>query len=316
LFRATACLENDNGAIDAVVKTWAAIAEESKCSVELAHHVRKPNNGSAAADFDVNDARGASSLIGGARSARVLNVMSKEEAEAAGVPETSRRAYFRCESRNGKANMRPASDETDWHKFISVSLENETTDDPADEVGVVIAWKRPGLFDGMTTASLFTVQKAIAARQWREDHRSPDWAGNAVASVLGHGASRQDEDQGNAEGLDQKQSSQDRRKTRPRSPLQIIRRSRTMGNVMTAANIAASGGPKNTSQVAAVVRRSPIRFRGLPHCPLAAELASVEMRHSRTAAAKVRKPDKPWIVLNPHPPDEASVHFDSGAIQL
>jgi AAA domain len=177
--------ENHNGAIDAVIKTWVGIAEETNCAVELAHHVRKPSNGAAGAEFDVNDARGASSLIGGARSVRVLNVMSKDEAEATGVPEKYRRAYFRCESRNGKANMRPASDETDWHKFISVSLENETPDDPADDIGVVIAWKRPGLFDGMTTTSLFRVQKAIAARQWREDHRSPDWAGNAVASVLG-----------------------------------------------------------------------------------------------------------------------------------
>jgi hypothetical protein len=113
---------------------------------------------------------------------RVLNVMSKEEAEASGVSDKHRRAYFRCE--NGKANMRPASDETDWHKFVSVSLENETADDPADEVGVVIAWKRPGLFDGMAAADLFRIQKAIAEGQWREDARSPDWAGNAVASVL------------------------------------------------------------------------------------------------------------------------------------
>jgi hypothetical protein len=175
--------ENDNGAIDAVLKTWGSIAEDTNCSVELAHHVRKPNNGSASAEFDVNDARGASSLIGGARSVRVLNAMSKEEAEATGVSEKHRRAYFRCE--NGKANMRPASDETAWQKFISVSLENETTDDPADDIGVVITWKRPGLFDNMAAADLFKIQKAIAARQWREDHRSPDWAGNAVASVLG-----------------------------------------------------------------------------------------------------------------------------------
>jgi hypothetical protein len=175
--------ENDNGAIDAVVKTWGEIAEETNSAVELAHHVRKPNNGSAGAEFDINDARGASSLIGGARSVRVLNLMSKAEAEASGVPEKHRRAYFRCE--NGKANMRPASDETDWHKFVSVSLENETPDDPADDIGVVIAWKRPGLFDGMAAADLFKIQKAIAGGQWREDHRSPDWAGNAVATVLG-----------------------------------------------------------------------------------------------------------------------------------
>jgi hypothetical protein len=124
------------------------------------------------AEFDVNDARGASSLIGGARSVRVLNVMSKEEAVATGVQEKHRRSYFRCE--NGKANMRPASDETDWHKFVSVSLENETMDDPADDVGVVVAWKKPGLFDGMAVADLFP-----------ESHRRRPMAGGCAIPRLG-----------------------------------------------------------------------------------------------------------------------------------
>jgi hypothetical protein len=176
--------ENDNGAIDAVVKIWAAIAEETNCSIELAHHVRKPSNSSAGAEFDVNDARGAGSLIAGARSVRVLNVMSKEEAEAARIPEKGRRAYFRICSADGKANMRPASDQTDWHKFVSVCLGNETADDPADDIGVVIAWKCPGLFDDMAVSDLFTIQKEIAAGEWREDFRSPEWAGNAVARIL------------------------------------------------------------------------------------------------------------------------------------
>ena len=175
-------LENDNNAIDAVVKTWRGIAEETNCAVELAHHVRKPSNGAHGADFDVHDARGASSLIGGARSVRVLNVMSKDDAEKTGVPEKHRRSYFRCE--NGKANMRPASDETDWCKFISVSLENETPDDRADEIGVVTAWKRPGLFDNMAASDLFKIQKVIAGGSWREDYRSPEWAGIAVAKIL------------------------------------------------------------------------------------------------------------------------------------
>jgi hypothetical protein len=175
-------LENDNNAIDAVVKTWAGIAENAHCAVELAHHVRKPSNGAQGADFDVHDARGASSLIGGARSVRVLNVMSKDDAEKTGVPEKHRRSYFRCE--NGKANMRPASDETDWHKFVSVGLGNETVDDPADEVGVVTPWKRPGLFDNMAASDLFKIQKVIAGGSWREDYRSPEWAGIAVTKVL------------------------------------------------------------------------------------------------------------------------------------
>ena len=52
----------------------------------------------------------------------------------------------------------------------------------------------------------------------------------------------------------------------------IFRRSRAMGN-LTAAKNTASGSQKPGSQVAAVVRQSPIRIRGLPHCPHAAALA-------------------------------------------
>ena len=176
--------ENDNGAIDAVVKIWGAIAEETNCSIELAHHVRKPSNGSAGAEFDANDARGAGSLVAGARSVRVLNGMSKDEAEAARVPEKGRRSYFRICSADGKVNMRPASDQTDWHKFISVCLGNETADDPADDIGVVIAWTSPGLFAGNAMGDLFTIQTSIAAGEWRADARSPDWAGEAIARVL------------------------------------------------------------------------------------------------------------------------------------
>lgn len=33
--------ENGNNAIDAVVKTWARIAKECNCAVDLVHHSRK-----------------------------------------------------------------------------------------------------------------------------------------------------------------------------------------------------------------------------------------------------------------------------------
>jgi hypothetical protein len=41
------------------------------------------------------------------------------------------------------------------------------------------------MFDGVAASDLFKIQKVIAEGQWREDHRSPDWAGNAVANVIG-----------------------------------------------------------------------------------------------------------------------------------
>lgn len=48
--------ENDNTAIDAVVKTWARIAEVTDVSVELVHHVRKGQGGPN--EYTVEDGRG------------------------------------------------------------------------------------------------------------------------------------------------------------------------------------------------------------------------------------------------------------------
>ena len=73
--------ENDNMAIDLVAKTFGRIAEKANCAVELVHHVRKTNG----AEITAEDGRGASALIAAARSVRVLNPMSKEEAASAGV---------------------------------------------------------------------------------------------------------------------------------------------------------------------------------------------------------------------------------------
>ena len=92
--------ENDNMAIDAVVKTLGRIAGEASIAIELLHHVRKTNG----AEITAEDGRGASALIAAARSVRVLNPMTKEEGDTANVGE-NRRFYFRAAI--GKANLAP-----------------------------------------------------------------------------------------------------------------------------------------------------------------------------------------------------------------
>ena len=174
--------ENDNGAIDRVAKTWARIADETGCAVELIHHVRKPANGSQG-DFTVDDARGAVALIGAVRSARVLNVMSNDDAEKAGVPLDQRRSYFRVD--DGKSNMQPPIDKAVWRKIVSVPLDNDTLDDPGDWIGVATAWTMPGVFDGFGATDLRKVQDKIATGEWAENVQANDWAGYAVADALG-----------------------------------------------------------------------------------------------------------------------------------
>jgi AAA domain len=169
--------ENDNGAIDLVIKkAWGAVAERGGCAVELVHHLRKIGDDEPTVDA----ARGAGALVAGLRALRVLAVMTKAEAERAGVENPYR--YFRVFS--GKLNMAPREDKSDWHYLESVDLGNHTADRPSDHVQVAVPWQWPNAFDGVTARDLFAIQKCISEGSWRESSQSPNWAGKAVAEVL------------------------------------------------------------------------------------------------------------------------------------
>jgi hypothetical protein len=163
--------ENDNRAIDAVVKAWGRLADECNCSINLVHHVRKGNGAEANAD----SARGAKALVDAARSVQVFNRMSPDEASLAGIAEDQRGFYFRVQ--NDKANLAPP-DKAAWYRMNNVSLDN------GDQVGVACPWKWPELFEGISTRHLIAVQKAVEQGEWRADTRSSEWVGLAVAKVL------------------------------------------------------------------------------------------------------------------------------------
>jgi hypothetical protein len=173
--------ENDNGAIDAVAKTWSRIARTGNCAVEVAHHIRRPSSGSTA-EITVDDARGAGALKDAGRSVRVLNVMSKEEAETISIKPAQRRGYFHID--DGKANMKPPAENIDWRKIVSVPLDNRTEEVEGDWVGVVSKWKMPGALDGVTAGDLLKVQQRVAEGRWRENSRADAWVGKAVAEAL------------------------------------------------------------------------------------------------------------------------------------
>jgi hypothetical protein len=163
--------ENDNRAVDAVVKAWGRLADECNCSINLVHHVRKGNGMEANAD----SARGAKALVDAARSVNVFNHMTADEAALAGVPEDQRGFYFKVQT--DKANLAPP-DKASWYRMNNVSLDN------GDQVGVACPWKWPELFEGVSTRHLIAAQKVIAEGEWRLDPRSAQWAGIAVAQVL------------------------------------------------------------------------------------------------------------------------------------
>lgn len=171
--------ENDNGAIDLVATTWNRVAEAGRCAIELVHHVRKGTGG----EFTVEDGRGAGALLAKARSARVLNPMTKEEAERAGVERA--RAHFRVD--NGKANLAPPPEGSAWFQLVSVSLRNgpDGREDASDHVAVVEAWEWPETMAGVTVDDLRRAQRAVALGRWRESPQAKDWAGISIAEALG-----------------------------------------------------------------------------------------------------------------------------------
>src|SRR5262249_7773359 len=118
--------ENDNNMMAAIIeKVWASIAERQNCAGMLVHHVRKGGG-----NYTAEDARGAGALINSCRNVRVLNVMTKDEGKKASVER--HRSYFRID--NGKANLAPPSEESEWRKIVSVDLGNAAGDCPADHI--------------------------------------------------------------------------------------------------------------------------------------------------------------------------------------
>ena len=67
-------------------------------------------------------------MVAAARSVRVLNNMSKDEAVKAGIDVDRRRFFFRSDI--GKANLAPPSEKAAWYNLASVPLGNG---DPTDE---------------------------------------------------------------------------------------------------------------------------------------------------------------------------------------
>jgi hypothetical protein len=173
--------ENINGAIDLVARQFAAIADEANCAIGLCHHIRKAS-GNGRFEVTVDDARGAGSLVDAARSNRVLNVMSTDEATGAQVKPEQRKSYFRAG--DGKANMAPPAESATWFKIVSVPLYNDEVDHgaPGDFVGVVTSWQLPGVFAGVTTDA--HQECKLQSSSWAKNAGADDWPGRAIAKVL------------------------------------------------------------------------------------------------------------------------------------
>ena len=164
--------ENASGAIDLVAKEWARLADRCNCAIELVHHTRKTNG----TDATTEDGRGSSALLAAARSGRVLNKMSDEMKDQAGV-RADEATIFSID--RDKANLAPVGKRR-WVRMASVHLGQ------GDSVGVAEVWEWPDTFKGVKLDDLLHVQRAIDGKHPRYSEQSgDDWAGVIVAHVLG-----------------------------------------------------------------------------------------------------------------------------------
>ncbi|QHD65748.1 AAA family ATPase [Sphingobium yanoikuyae] len=170
--------ENANSKIDKIAKAWGRVAKASNCVIVLVHHTSKAGSGEVTA----MSARGAVALINAARSTLVLNRMSDDQAQELGVAAEERSRYVSVA--DDKHNRAPA-EKADWYELVGVDLGNGVDGHPGDSIAVVMPWALPDPFDDVTAQHLEQVKRVIDSGEWRENAQASDWAGHAVAQVLG-----------------------------------------------------------------------------------------------------------------------------------
>ena len=169
--------ENDNMAMNAAVSAVRRVCDATDCSIGLVHHIRKSNGDEATVD----SVRGAGSLIGAARAARIINKISQEDALKLGVSEHDSLGIFRVD--DGKANLAPPAAHAVYRRMVGVQLPN------GEYVGVATSFAMPDLFDGIKPKDALAVQRLVGEAEsndepYRSDVRAKNWIGAAVAKVL------------------------------------------------------------------------------------------------------------------------------------
>ena len=168
--------ENNNNAIDRVVKALAAIARGCNIAIEVVHHARKGNG----KETTMDDGRGASALTAAVRSARVLNQMTPAEAAKCGIPDNERKSYVRVAME--KSNLGKLAACPQWFRLVSVTLPN------GDDIGVVEGWNWPAT-DAASThelADILAAQEIIAKHDYKlRRNTGQEWVGLHIARVFG-----------------------------------------------------------------------------------------------------------------------------------
>jgi len=149
--------ENDNMAVNAIVGEIRRVADETKAAIGLVHHIRKGNG----EDASIDSVRGAGSLIGAARAARVVNKVSEDDAMKLGVEVDKAKGIFRVD--DGKANLAPPADKSTYRQMIGVKIDN------GEWIGVCVPFDLPDEWKGMTDAVVNEMLRMIELGPRTED---------------------------------------------------------------------------------------------------------------------------------------------------
>ncbi len=128
--------ENSNEDIGTVAAMFRHVAQKGNCAVILVHHTKKPDKAlGQGGGGDMNLSRGASSLLGVARSVWTLTNMTEKEAALFGIPENERHLYVVFEQ--AKANMAAPGGNKKYFKRVSVTLRLALDDIDGESVGIL-----------------------------------------------------------------------------------------------------------------------------------------------------------------------------------
>jgi hypothetical protein len=132
--------ENDNTALRRIIAEFRSLAAEFNIVVIFVHHTRK----GAVIPGDIDAARGASAIIGGAKIVLTLLPMSDADAELFGMPRDrrSRSRYVRLD--DGRQNY-AAIEDARWYQAVAYKLDN------GDTVAALVPREPPDMWEEIPT---------------------------------------------------------------------------------------------------------------------------------------------------------------------
>lgn len=177
--------ENSNSEVKWAAAIWREVARDCNCAVQLVHHTKKYAKDMAG---DADASRGAGALVNSARIASTLFGMSPDEAATMNVDQADRHKFIRFD--DAKANLSLITPAAKWFEKVSHELGN------GDWVGVLVPWKPPGLFEGVSIETINEVLAEMDAGQKEPDgamleipfawkKQSPAWGGKVIGRVMG-----------------------------------------------------------------------------------------------------------------------------------